>query len=142
MGLVDLEADLQIQDQEWHQISAGECLLPLSAEIEELGWQSAPLDLGIVLGSQSRSSCAVLLQIWIVGHQFVHMHDIRLCLGVVLYLVHHWSRFGKHKPGSSVGVAQFASLPGIGSPEPFTMMESNYSIWLSIPTMLAFGRGF
>ncbi len=73
-------------------------------------------------------------KVWVVRHQFVHIHDIWLGLGMALYLVCYGSRFGKHKLGSSVGVTQFASLPGIGSPDPFTMMESNYLIWLSITT--------
>ena len=81
-------------------------------------------------------------KIWIIGHQFVHVHDIRFYLGVALYLVRHWSRFGKHKAGSSVGVAQFASLLGICSSDPFTTVESNYSNWLSITMALAFDRGF
>ncbi len=61
-GLLDLEADLLIQNQDWPQTSAGECPLPLSAEIGDLGWQSTLLGLGIELGDQPRSSCAVLLQ--------------------------------------------------------------------------------
>ncbi len=76
----------------------------------------------------------------IVGHQFVHMHNIWLGLRVALYLVRHRSRFDEYKPGSSVGVTQLASLSRIGSPDPFTMLESNCSIRFSITAALAFGR--
>ncbi len=66
----------------------------------------------------------LLSKIWIVGHQLVHMHDIRLRLGMALYLICHWSRFGQYKPRPSVGVTQLASLVRICSPDPFTTVES------------------
>ncbi len=35
-----------------------------------------------------------LSKIGVVGHQFIHVHDLGICLGVALYLVRHWSDFG------------------------------------------------
>ncbi len=69
------------------------------------------------------------------------MHDVGLRLGVALYVIRHWSRFGKNKPRSSVSIAQLASLAGVCSPDPITVVELNYSIWLSIDTALEFGTG-
>ena len=145
MGLGDLEAAPWIQAQ-WIRVDTWH----LWWDVHYRGQLRLESWAGSLLPLVSISSWVISLnpavqffsKVWIVGHQFVHMHDIWLCLGMALYLVRHGSRFGEHKPRSSVGMPQLASLPGIGSPNPFTMMESNYSIWFSITTVLAFGRSF
>ncbi len=124
---MDLEANPWIQDQDWRLVSVVGCPLPLSAEIGELAGSLLPL-VSIASWVVSLNPAVQLLsKIWIVGHQVVHMHDIWFSLGMALYLVRHWSRFRKHKPGFSVGVMQLASLSGVGSPDPFTTTEWNYS---------------
>ncbi len=74
------------------------------------------------------------------GHQLVHMHDIRLPGGGAVFYM-SGVPFGQEQ-GPPVSVTQLASLVGVCSPDPFTMVKSNYFLtWLSITTALVLSRG-